>query len=49
VHHKPDRAIDGVVCESFIEKTNSVPTAVNGDCGAGYDTCLNDGEQCLVE
>jgi hypothetical protein len=47
VSHKNDGAIDSMVCESFIEETNIVPTAVTDDCGAGQDTCLNGGEQCL--
>ena len=32
---KNDGAINGMVCESFIEETNIVPTAVTDDCGAG--------------
>ena len=32
-------------CESIIAETNIVPPAVTDDCSAGYDTCLNDGEQ----
>jgi hypothetical protein len=35
VRHKNDVAIDRVVCESFNEETNVVPTAFTDDCGAG--------------
>jgi hypothetical protein len=35
VGHKNDGAIDSMVCESFIDETNIVPTAVTDDCGAG--------------
>jgi len=49
VRQKNVGVINGVVCESFIEETNVVPTAVNDDCGAGKNTCLNDGQLCLVD
>jgi hypothetical protein len=33
--HKTEGEINNVVFESFIEETNTVPTAVTDDCGAG--------------
>ena len=35
MHHKIDRAIDSVVCDSFIVEMNVVPTAVTDDCSDG--------------
>jgi len=35
VHHKSDRTIDGLVCESFTAETEVVPPAFTDDCGDG--------------
>jgi len=44
VHHKTDKEIDSLACESFTAETEVVLPAFTDDCGYGYNTRLNDGK-----